>query len=187
MGGRVLAFDFGVNHIGVAVGNEEIGSAQALMALKARDGIPQEQEIAALFNEWHPEFIVVGFPLNMDGSEELMGKRARKFGHRLMSKYKVPVYFKDERLSSAAAKEEIFNYQGGYRSLVKNKGRIDATAAKVILQGFFEDGGRQAGFDCSFPAGFKPQASKAYAAAGSSDTTQSTSVAQTSDSSPITH
>lgn len=163
MGGRVLAFDFGVNHIGVAVGNEEIGSAQALTALKARDGIPNEQEVAALFAEWQPEFIVVGFPLNMDGSEELMGKRARKFGHRLMSKYKVPVYFKDERLSSAAAKEEIFNYQGGYRSLVKNKGRIDATAAKVILQGFFEDGGRQAGFDCSFPAGYKPQAAKSDA------------------------
>lgn len=155
MGGRVLAFDFGVNHIGVAVGNEEIGSAQALTALKARDGIPNEQEVAALFNEWQPEFIVVGFPINMDGTEELMTKRARKFGHRLMSKFKLPVYFKDERLSSAAAKEEIFNYQGGYRSLVKNKGRIDATAAKVILEGFFEDGGRSADFACSFPAGYK--------------------------------
>lgn len=156
MGGRVLAFDFGVNHIGVAVGNEEIGSAQALKAVKARDGIPNEVELDALFKEWRPDFLVVGYPMNMDGSEELMGKRARKFGKRLMNKYKLPVYFKDERLSSAAAKEEIFNYQGGYRSLVKNKGRIDATAAKLILEGFFEVGGRSApDFDCSFPPGWK--------------------------------
>lgn len=155
MGGRVLAFDFGMNHIGVAVGNEEIGSAQALTALKARDGIPTEQEVIALFKEWQPEFIVVGYPINMDGTQEQMGLRARKFGHRLMSKFKVPVYFKDERLTSVAAKDEIFTYQGGYRSLVKDKGRIDATAAKMILEGFFDVGGRYAEFDYSEPQGYK--------------------------------
>lgn len=149
--GRVLAFDFGINHIGVAVGNEEVGSAQSLNALKAQNGTPNENDVAALFKEWRPEYIVVGMPMNMDGTPELMGRRARKFGHRLMSKFKIPVYFKDERLTSTAAKEQIFNYQGGYRALVKDKGRIDAVAAKLILEGFFDAGGRQASFDVSFP------------------------------------
>ena len=149
--GRVLAFDFGLNHIGVAVGNESIGSVQALTAIKAQNGIPNEQQMAQVFKEWQPDYIVVGYPLNMDGSNELMTNRARKFGHRLMSKYGLRVYFKDERLSSVEAKDEIFNYQGGYRALVKNKGKIDATAAKVILQSFFEMGGRNSGCDFSYP------------------------------------
>ncbi len=159
--GRVLAFDFGLNHIGVAVGNETTYSAQPLKALKAQDGKPNEQELDAIIKEWQPEYLVVGFPLNMDGSDEQMSKRARKFGRRLMSKYELCVYFKDERLSSAAAKEEIFNYQGGYRALVKNKGRIDATAAKVILEGFFDDGGRAGEFECCDPKDFLPQLKKA--------------------------
>lgn len=149
--GRVLAFDFGINHIGVAVGNEEVGSAQSLNALKANNGTPNENDLSKLFSEWKPEYIVVGMPMNMDGTPELIGRRARKFGHRLMSKFLVPVYFKDERLTSTAAKEQIFNYQGGYRALVKDKGRIDAVAAKLILEGFFDAGGRNASFDVSFP------------------------------------
>lgn len=152
-GGRVLAFDFGLNHIGVAVGNESIGSVQALTAIKAQNGIPNEQQMEAVFKEWQPDYIVVGFPLNMDGSSELMTNRARKFGHRLMSKYRIRVYFKDERLSSVEAKDEIFHHQGGYRALVKNKGKIDATAAKIILESFFDVGGRNSDCDFSDPIG----------------------------------
>ena len=157
--GRVLAFDFGVNHIGVAVGNEAVGSVQALTTLKARGGIPRPEDLQDLFTKWQPEFVVVGYPLNMDGSDELMGKRARKFGRRLMSTFGVRVYFKDERLSSAAAKEEIFTYQGGYRALM-DKDRIDASAAKIILEGFFAVGGRQSVTDFCDPAAFQGKKAK---------------------------
>lgn len=153
--GRVLAFDFGLNHIGVAVGTESLCSAQALTAIKAQNGIPNEQQMEAVFKEWQPDYLVVGMPLNMDGSNEVMTNRAKKFGRRLMTKYGIRVYFKDERLSSVEAKDEIFNYHGGYRTLVKNKGKIDATAAKIILESFFEAGGSAAGFDYSDPVGKK--------------------------------
>lgn len=149
--GRVLAFDFGVNHIGVACGNENTFTAEALQALKANNGIPNEQELDVLFAKWSPDYIVVGLPVNMDGSSQEMTNRARKFGRRLMSRFILPVYFKDERLSSADAKDEIFRYQGGYRSLAKNKGRIDATAARIILEGFFDLGGRSGNFVCEEP------------------------------------
>lgn len=147
--GRVLAFDFGIHHIGVASGNETVGSVQALQSLKANNGIPSEREVEDLFSEWQPDYIVVGLPVNMDGTADpQMTPRARKFGHRLMSRYGLRVYFKDERLSSVQAKDEIFSHQGGYRALVRNKGRIDATAARIILEGFFDMGGRSS--ECAF-------------------------------------
>lgn len=153
--GRVLAFDFGINHIGVAVGNEDLGTAQALKAIKAQDGIPNETQLSEIFKQWQPDYLVVGLPINMDGTDEPMTPRARKFGHRLMSKYHLRVYFKDERLSSVAAKDEIFTHQGGYRALVKNKGRIDATAARVILESFFDEGGSYGDTPYSDPVGTK--------------------------------
>ncbi|HAW77355.1 MAG TPA: Holliday junction resolvase RuvX, partial [Alteromonas australica] len=79
----VLAFDFGTKSIGVAVGQEVTGTASPLAALKARDGIPDWQQIAALYEEWQPHLVVVGLPLNMDGSEQEMTQRAKKFANRL--------------------------------------------------------------------------------------------------------
>ena len=92
MKGRVLAFDFGLNHIGVAVGSEELMTAQALTALKASNGVPNEKALSDLFAQWQPEFCVVGLPINMDGSDEFMTTRATKFGSRLATTFGVPVY-----------------------------------------------------------------------------------------------
>ena len=153
--GRVLAFDFGLGHIGVAVGNESLGTAQTLKALLAVNGTPKfPDELKALFKQWQPEYVVVGYPLNMDGTDEEIGLRARKFGHRLMSTFKIRVYFKDERLTSTSAREEIFTYQGGYRALAKNKGRVDSTAARMILEGFFDLGGRNSDVEFCDPSSF---------------------------------
>ena len=144
MQGRVLAFDFGLNHIGVAVGSEELMTAQGLTALKAQNGVPQERALANLFAQWQPEFCVVGLPSNMDGTAEFMTARATKFAQRLAQTFALPVYLKDERLSSVEAKAEIFAHHGGYRALVRSKAKVDATAAKIILESFFEQGGRYA-------------------------------------------
>lgn len=144
MKGRVLAFDFGLNHIGVAVGSDELMTAQGLTALKANNGVPNEPALKALFAQWQPEYCVVGLPINMDGSAEFMTARATKFAQRLAQDFIVPVYLKDERLSSVEAKAEIFEHHGGYRTLVKHKGKVDATAAKIILESFFDEGGRYA-------------------------------------------
>ena len=92
----VLAFDFGTKSIGVAVGQEVTGTASPLAALKARDGIPDWQQIAALYEEWQPHLVVVGLPLNMDGSEQEMTQRAKKFANRLHGRFKVAVETCDE-------------------------------------------------------------------------------------------
>ena len=73
----VLAFDFGTKSIGVAVGQEITGTASPLPALKARDGIPDWNVIEKLYEEWQPHVVVVGLPLNMDGTEQEMTQRAR--------------------------------------------------------------------------------------------------------------
>ena len=100
----VLAFDFGTKSIGVAVGQEVTGTASPLAALKARDGIPDWQQIAALYEEWQPHLVVVGLPLNMDGSEQEMTQRAKKFANRLHGRFKVAVETCDERLTTTDAK-----------------------------------------------------------------------------------
>ena len=64
----LLAFDFGTKSIGVAIGQQLTGTARPLMALKAQDGTPDWSRIEALLKEWLPDRVVVGLPLNMDGT-----------------------------------------------------------------------------------------------------------------------
>src|SRR5690606_24221209 len=73
---RVLGFDFGTRQIGVAVGQTLTGNARPLKELRARDGIPDWDQIGALLKEWQPDALIVGLPLNMDGSPSEMSARA---------------------------------------------------------------------------------------------------------------
>lgn len=132
----VLAFDYGTGSIGVAVGNEVTFTVSCLKAIKANDGIPDARELEQRFLDWNPDAIVVGLPLNMDGTFQEVTYRARKFGNRLGDKYKLPVFFKDERLTTKSAREQLFA-EGGYRNL--SKGAIDSRSAQVILEGFWEE------------------------------------------------
>lgn len=132
----VLSFDFGLGHIGVAVGNEQLETASPLKALRAKDGIPDQAALDMLMRQWQPKVAVVGLPLNMDGSEQEMTHRARRFGNRLHEKYGVIPVFVDERLTSAQVKEEIFQ-QGGFKALASDKGRIDSAAACAILEQYW--------------------------------------------------
>ncbi len=134
----ILAFDFGTSHIGVASGSAFTKTASPRAALKARDGIPDEQGLNKLMQEWQPAKCVVGLPLNADGSEQEMTKKARRFGNRLAQKFKVKVEFVDERYTSVAAKERIFS-QGGFRALASDKGRIDSESACEILEQYFAE------------------------------------------------
>lgn len=134
----IIAFDFGTGHIGVAVGNDVTKTVSPLKALKARDGIPNDLDIKNLLNEWRPQLLVVGLPLNMDGTTQPLTFKAKKFGNRLAQNYKLKVVFIDERLTSCEAKDAIFS-QGGFRALAKDKGRIDAAAAASILEQYFSE------------------------------------------------
>ena len=130
----IIGFDFGKKYIGVAVGQELTGNASPLGAVKANDGIPQWDNIKKYLTEWQPDIIVVGLPLNMDGSEQQLTLDAKKFGRRIAGRFNLPVEFQDERLTTADAKARLFN-QGGYRNLKKDN--IDAQSAALIIESFF--------------------------------------------------
>ncbi len=134
----ILAFDFGLNHIGVATGNTTTKTCSPQKSINAKDGIPDAQSLERLVREWIPSVFVVGLPLNMDGTEQEMTFKARKFGNRLKEKFKKEVVFIDERLSSASAKEEIFE-RGGFKALAKDKGAIDSLSAVTILEQYFTE------------------------------------------------
>jgi putative Holliday junction resolvase len=131
-----LCFDYGTKNIGVAVGQTLTASARALTQLKARDGIPQWQQIEALLNEWQPDLVLVGLPLNMDGTESELCTRARKFANRIHGRFGSPVQMVDERLSSFEAKGERLA-QGGSRHYQSDP--VDAIAARIILQDWLAD------------------------------------------------
>lgn len=131
----VIGFDFGKKYIGVAVGQEITGSASPLGSIKANDGIPDWDSINNYLKEWQPDLIVVGLPLNMDGSEQQLTKDARKFGNRVAGRFGLKVEFQDERLTTADAKEQLFS-RGGYKNLKKDN--IDAESARLIIESFFE-------------------------------------------------
>lgn len=136
MSETVIAFDFGTNSIGCAVGQSITGTAQGLISFKAQDGIPKWEEIGKLLQEWKPDILVVGLPLNMDGTEQPLTQRARKFANRLNGRFNLPVELQDERLTTVEAKAEIFS-RGGYKALKKDK--VDSISACLILESWFEN------------------------------------------------
>lgn len=104
MSGTLLAFDFGTKSIGVAVGQRITGTARPLPAIKAQDGTPDWNIIERLLKEWQPDEIIVGLPLNMDGTEQPLTARARKFANRIHGRFGVEVKLHDERLSTVEAR-----------------------------------------------------------------------------------
>ena len=127
----LLGFDFGTINIGIAVGQVITRSATALPSVKAKDGIPDWHVVTAVIEEWEPDAVVVGIPLNMDGTESEMSRRARKFGKRLHGRFNLPFYEADERLSSFEAKEWADRL--GHHRHYKSK-PVDGMAAQIILE-----------------------------------------------------
>lgn len=126
-----LGFDFGLKYIGVATGQTFTYTAQPLTTLIANQGIPQWDEVKKLIHNWRPNALVVGLPLNMDGSEQPLTHAAKKFAKQLEENFQLTVHLIDERLTSVAAREYLFE-QGGYKALQKKA--IDSMAAKFILE-----------------------------------------------------
>ncbi|PRM50659.1 Holliday junction resolvase RuvX [Haemophilus influenzae] len=135
MGITALAFDFGTKSIGCAIGQSITGTAQALPAFKAQDGIPNWEAIEKCLKEWKPDVVIVGLPLNMDGTEQNLTLLARKFANRLQGRFEVNVHLQDERLTTTQARSEIFE-RGGFKAL--KKGKVDGISACLILESWFE-------------------------------------------------
>jgi putative holliday junction resolvase len=125
----LLAFDFGMKKIGVAVGQTITESATPLVQLAAKDGIPAWEALENLMKTWKADALIVGIPYNMDGSDQEMTFAAKKFGHRLQDRFKRPVYFVDERLSSIEAR----------RLYDPASDSLDSYAAKLILEAWLRE------------------------------------------------
>jgi len=127
----LIGFDFGLKRIGVAVGQTVTETARPLVTLKATQGVPQWDVLNKLIKTWQPDGLIIGIPLNMDGTEQPLTESARRFAHELHIRFNLPIYEMDERLSTKDARERLFA-EGGFKAL-KN-GQVDSVAAQLILQ-----------------------------------------------------
>lgn len=119
----IIAFDYGLSRIGVAVGQAVTRTATPLTTLHARRGQPDWNAVEALLREWRPARLVVGLPLNMDGTTSEMAEAARAFAARLEGRYSIKTELCDERLSSFEA-----------RGLSPDADGRHAVAAQLIAQ-----------------------------------------------------
>jgi putative Holliday junction resolvase len=131
--GTVLAFDFGTERIGVAIGEGLLGQARALTTIESPANDARFAAIGKLIGEWQPARLVVGLPLALDGTEHEMTARSRRFAHQLEGRYRLPVELVDERLTSVEAERAI---KPGHDKSAK--ARVDAEAARLILQDWFD-------------------------------------------------
>ena len=124
----VMAFDYGTKRIGVAVGNSLTKSAQNLpIVLNTNEG-QRFTAIAKIITKWAPDAIAVGLPLHPDGAEHAMTQKARRFGQQMAGRFSKPVYFVDERYSSAVLEGDVQYHES-----------LDSHTAALILEQFFRE------------------------------------------------
>lgn len=131
----IVAFDYGLRRIGIAVGNTLTSTAAPLETVRARDGEADWPAIAAILRSYAPDICLVGIPYNMDGSETHLTPKVREFAARLAEIGRAEVVLVDERLSSRAAQEVLRERRetGQLKHRVRN-GDVDRMAATILLQ-----------------------------------------------------
>jgi putative holliday junction resolvase len=132
----VLAFDFGTRKIGVAVGNTLVRAAHPLTTIRGEANAARFAAIDALVAEWAPGVLVVGRPLDGDGSVQEMTARAERFARQLEGRYRLPVARVDERFTSRAAATVLGD--AGVRGRARDAA-LDEVAAQMILQSWFDE------------------------------------------------
>ena len=136
----VIAFDFGLQRIGVAVGEPEVGSAHPLPPIVALNPTGRLTEIAALVKEWRPARFVVGRPLGEDGSPHEMTRRAERFARQLNGRFALPVALVDERYSSVEVESRMREAYGNRKTATLARGKaLDSQAAQLILEQYFSE------------------------------------------------
>ncbi len=132
----ILGFDFGEKRIGVAVGNTVTSQAQALTTLHVESNAARLGAVEKLVNEWQPASFVIGQPEHADGKPHEVAHLAKKFGNRLTEKFRLPVTYINETLSSTEASRMLT--ARGVKGIAQ-KTEIDAVAAQVILQSYLDE------------------------------------------------
>ena len=122
--GTVLAFDFGLKRIGVAVGEPELRTAHPLPA------ISKFEDVEHLVKQWQPASLVVGLPTSAKGEPHKMTRQAEDFARRLEKRFKLPVARVDERYTSVEAESRLKGLK---------KKAVDSVAAQLILEQYFDE------------------------------------------------
>ena len=135
--GAVMAFDYGLRNIGIAIGQNITKSASTFYALKAKEGKPDWIKLDLIVEEWQPGIFIVGDPFNMDGTKSDFQKRISKFASELKKRYEVRVHMMDERLTTKEAKERIKNES----NLLKGSTNKHSISAQIILEDWFRSVG----------------------------------------------
>jgi len=137
--GSVLAFDFGIKRIGVAIGTQldagRSGPTRPLTTIDSESNDARFVAITGLIAEWQPIRLLVGRPLNEDGTPHEMTARCERFANQLRGRFRLPVEDVDERFTSTEADASL--RQRGL-SWQQRKARVDAEAALIILQSWFD-------------------------------------------------
>lgn len=126
---QIIAFDYGTKKIGVAVGQTETYTSSPLQIIINKDDKVNWSEISILLNEWKPELIIIGKPLNMDGSDSEIMKQVEKFYQKLKNTYDINLEYIDERLTTFEAKQILED---------TDVNQVDANAAKILIDNWFE-------------------------------------------------
>ena len=126
----ILAIDFGSRRIGLAVADSLSSPAYPIGTLKRKSLREDLDQVARAIDGRGVTQLVVGLPLNMNGSEGPIARAARKFGDQLGAHLDLSVDYADERLTSVEARERL-SAQGGMRG---KKAAVDALAAAIILE-----------------------------------------------------
>ena len=136
----ILALDYGVKKMGMALGNSLTETARAFDILAMNNGQPDWDNLLGIIKVWGVAKVVVGLPLNMDGSSSMLSKRAHKFArrlaHRIMEQHlHVIVSLCDERLTSVAARE--IAWENGW--IKHERAPIDDISACILMSTYFAD------------------------------------------------
>ena len=130
----IMAFDFGTQKMGMAVGQSMIESANPLALFPMKDGIPNWDELLKIIQQYQPNLFLVGLPLNMDDTESELSARSRKFARRLRHQTNIETLMVDERLSTREARDELEHYQAQGRA---KKLAADSIAAALFIQSWY--------------------------------------------------
>ena len=126
---QIIAFDYGEKKIGVAVGQTSTNTSSPLQIIFNKDNKTNWISISSLLDEWKPDLILLGKPLNMDGSESEIMKKVDKFYKELKSIYDADIEFIDERLTTFEAREILKD---------EKQDNVDAHAAKILIDNWFD-------------------------------------------------
>ena len=125
---QIVAFDFGEKKIGVAVGQTSTYTSSPLQVIFNNHDKVNWNEISILLEEWKPELILIGKPLNMDGTDSEIMKKVDTFYKKMESLYDAKFEYVDERLTTFEARDILKE---------NNIETVDANAAKILIDNWF--------------------------------------------------